>query len=324
MPPMCMFTSDDSGFPNEFHYTHYVQRAIHHVGLIIIEATAVSREGRITATDLGIWNDDFIEPFKRIVDDCHKYGAKVALQIAHAGRKCDIESETTLAPSAIDIDDRYQMPIEMTKEHINQFVTNMKNAAIRADAAGFDAVEIHGAHGYLINQFLSPITNHRSDEYGGSALNRGRLLKEVVEGVRSVFPKNKAVIVRISAEEYCENGLHPEDLAEVLNSIDSTLIDAVDVSTGGVILADITPFPGYQTKPAETIKALTPYPTISGGMVYDPQVANEIIANHRADFVFVGRGLLHDSAWVIKAQKTLKQPQQWPKPYERALTNLDI
>jgi NADPH2 dehydrogenase len=324
MPPMCMFISDEKGFPNEFHYTHYVSRAIHQVGLIVVEATAVSPEGRISATDLGIWDDAFIEPFKRIVDDCHKYGAKIILQIAHAGRKCEAAGETPIAPSAIKLDDRYPAPEEMTGEKIAAFVEQMRAAAKRAVAAGFDGVEIHGAHGYLINQFLSPVTNRRTDEYGGSPENRVRVLKQVAAAVREVMPPEKALVVRISAEEYCEEGLHPEDLAEMLNMLPPGQVDAIHVSTGGLVAANIQIFPGYQTKPAEAIKALTGCTTISGGLIYDPVLANEIVANHRADFVFVGRGLLNDAAWVIKAQKVLGHEPQWPRPYAGALSKMNF
>ncbi len=324
MPPMCMFCADSQGRPTEFHYTHYVTRAIHQVGLIIVEATGVSPEGRITDRDLGIWEDAQIAPLQQIVDDCHKYGAQVLLQIAHAGRKCDVATETAIAPSAIQLDDRYPVPHAMTRDEIKAFVGKMQAAAQRAMHAGFDGVEIHAAHGYLINQFLSPVTNQRTDEYGGSGENRVRLLREVVAAVDAVLPEEKALAVRISAEEYHPQGLHPEDLAAMLKMLPEGQVDVIDVSTGGLVSAALAIYPGYQTLPAETIRSLTAYPVITGGMLYDPILANETIANGRADFVFVGRGLLHDAAWVVKAQRTLGQEAQWPQPYRGALSKLDI
>lgn len=320
MPPMCMFAANQDGFPNEFHYAHYVSRAIHQVGLIIVEATGVSPEGRITDTDLGVWSDDHIEPLKDIVDACHKFGAKVLLQIAHAGRKCEVPGVTPLSASAIQVDDRYPTPHEMSSEEIKKFVEQMTSAAERSVKAGFDGVEIHAAHGYLINQFLSPVTNHRTDEYGGSVANRSRVLREVVAAVNAALPEDKTLCVRISAEEYHPEGLHPEDLAAVINLIPDGQVDAIHVSTGGLVNAHIAVFPGYQVPPAEKIKALTSLPVITGGMVHDPALANEIIANGRGDFVFIGRGLLYDAAWVQKAQKALGHEAQWPEPYAGALS----
>jgi len=324
MPPMCMFAADETGMPNEFHYVHYVNRAMHQVGLVIVEATGVAPEGRITDADLGIWDDAFIPPFQRMVDECHRYGAKVLLQIAHAGRKCEVPDVTPLAPSAVKLDDRYAVPHAMTLSDIQSFIDQMQTAARRADQAGFDGVEIHAAHGYLLNQFLSPITNQRSDAYGGSSENRTRLLREVVEAVDAALPADKALVVRVSAEEYLEDGLHPQKVAEMLSRIPSGMIDAVDVSSGGLVSVSFPIYPGYQVKFAETIRALTGLPVITGGLIYDPLLANEIIANERAEFVFVGRGLLYDAAWVIKAQKRLGFDQTWPKPYQGALGRMNI
>jgi NADPH2 dehydrogenase len=320
MPPMCMFAADQDGFPNEFHYAHYVSRAIHQVGLIIVEATGVSPEGRITDSDLGVWSDNHIEPLKHIVGTCHQFDARVLLQLAHAGRKCEVPGVTPLSASAIQVDDRYPIPHEMSIEEIKNFVGQMASAAERAVKAGFDGVEIHAAHGYLINQFLSPVTNHRTDEYGGSVENRSRLMREVVGAVNDVLPEDKALCVRVSGEEYLPEGLHPEDLSEMINLIPEGQVDAIHVSSGGLVNVHIAVFPGYQVPPAEKIKALTSLPVITGGMIHSPALANEIIANGRADFVFVGRGLLYDAAWVVKAQKTLGHEPQWPKPYAAALS----
>lgn len=324
MPPMCMFAADETGTPNEFHYVHYINRAMHHVGLVIVEATGVAPEGRITDADLGIWEDAFIPSFQRMVDECHCYGAKVLLQIAHAGRKCEVPGVTPLAPSAVKLDDRYPVPHAMTLAEIQALIGQMQAAARRADQAGFDGVEIHAAHGYLLNQFLSPITNQRTDAYGGSLENRARLLREVVAAVDAELPAGKALVVRVSAEEYLDEGLHPQDVAQMLNGIPSGMIDAVDVSSGGLVSVSFPIYPGYQVQFAETVRAMTELPVVTGGLIYDPILANEIIANDRAEFVFVGRGLLYDAAWVIKAQKRLGFDQTWPKPYQGALGRMNI
>jgi NADPH2 dehydrogenase len=224
----------------------------------------------------------------------------------------------------VKLDDRYPLPHAMTIAEIQEFVEQMQAAARRADQAGFDGVEIHAAHGYLINQFLSSITNQRTDPYGGSAENRSRVLREIVAAVEAVLPAEKALNVRVSAEEYLSEGLHPQDVAAMLNQIPSGIVDAINVSSGGLAAADFPVFPGYQVRLAEAIHSLTGLPVMAGGLIYDPILANEIVANGRADFVFVGRGLLHDAAWVINAQRRLGHEQTWPKPYQGALARMNF
>jgi len=253
MAPMCMYSSDDKGVIKDFHLVHYGARAIGGVGLIILEATAVEKRGRISANDLGIWSDEQIAPLGKLVDLIHKFGGKVGVQLGHAGRKCGVETEEAICPTSIAFSEKYKTPLEMTKEDIRQTIKAFAKGAKRADKAGFDAIEIHGAHGYLINQFLSPLTNHREDQYGGSLENRSRFLKEIIQEIRQHWPKEKPVILRISAEEYHEDGNKCEDLGKIINLVKEYGIDLINVSSGGVVLTKVNTYPGYQLKLAEKI-----------------------------------------------------------------------
>lgn len=317
MAPMCMYTADDDGKAKEWHLLHYASRAVGGVGLIIQEATAVEPRGRISANDLGIWDDSHIEGLKKIVDTCRSYGAKVGIQLGHAGRKCEAENERIVAPSAIAFSDEYRVPHEITKEEIDEVVESFKIAAKRCVEIGYDVLEIHGAHGYLINEFLSPLTNKRTDEYGGSKENRARFLKSVVRGVREVWPAEKPIILRVSAEDYGDGGNHPEDLADLINLVKDEGIDIIDVSSGGVISVAPNVFQGYQVKFAEKIKEKTNLPVIAGGLIIEPHMAEEILQNRRADLIFLGRGLLRNPYWPLNADYELSNIAIWPKQYER-------
>ncbi|NLY76884.1 MAG: NADPH dehydrogenase NamA [Tissierellia bacterium] len=318
MPPMCMYSTDDRGYANDWHYVHYATRAVGGTGLIIVEATAVEKRGRITDSDLGIWDDSHIEGLSKIVNLCKKYGAKVAIQLGHAGRKCEVEAENIIAPSPIAYNRNYKVPKEMSYEDINTVIQAFKEGARRAHLAGFDAIEIHAAHGYLINQFLSPLSNKRTDEYGGSVENRARILKEVIREVRKVWSENKPLIVRVSAEDYVEEGNHPEVLAEILNLVKDEGVDIVNVSSGAVAPARIKVYPGYQVKFAEVIKEKTNLTVIAGGLISEPEMAEEILANNRADLVFLGRELLRNPYWPLQAAKKLGYDIDWPVQYERS------
>ncbi len=318
MPPMCTYSTDDQGRANDWHFVHYVTRAVGGVGLIIIEATGVERRGRITDTDLGLWEDGQVEGLKRIVTECQKYGAKVAIQLGHAGRKCSIPSEDLIAPSALPFDENYKTPRAMTKEDIRTVTESFRQAAFRVEQAGFDALEIHAAHGFLLSEFLSPLANRREDEYGGSHENRARFLKEVITAIRAVWPQEKPLIVRVSAEDYVSGGNHPEDLAKMINLVKSAGVDVVHVSSGAVVPAKINTYPGYQVKYAEIIKTMTGLPVIAGGLITSPFMAEEIIQNERADLVFLGRELLRNPYWPLQAAKELGQEIKWPFQYERS------
>ncbi|QUH19784.1 NADPH dehydrogenase NamA [Alkaliphilus sp. B6464] len=318
MAPMCQYSADEDGNVDNWHIIHYASRAIGGVGLIIIEATAVEPRGRISANDLGIWKDEHVNGLKRIVEECKKHGAKVGIQLAHAGRKCSVASENIVAPSAIPFSEDYKTPIELTQDEIQNIIESFKMGARRSLEAGFDIIEIHGAHGYLINEFLSPLSNHRTDKYGGSLENRARFLKEILQGVREVWPRELPIILRVSAEDYVTNGNHPEDLANIINLLREYEVDIVNVSSGAVVPAEIKAYPGYQVPFAEVIKKETGLPTIAGGLITNPLMAEEILRNNRSDLVFFGRELLRNPYWPLHAAKEVRDNIKWPMQYERS------
>ena len=313
MAPMCMYASDDKGFVNLFHQTHYPTRAFGGVGLIIQEATAVTRNGRITERDLGIWSDDHIPGLKTLVDKVHEAGALMGIQLGHAGRKCGAKGEEVIvAPSAIAYSDQYLTPKALTIEEIQTLVQSFKQAAIRADRAGYDLIELHGAHGYLINQFISPLTNHREDAYGGTLEKRARFLVEVVKAVREVW--NKPLTVRISAVEFASGGHEINDTLQVLALIRDK-IDGVNISAGGVVSVRPNVFKGYQIPYAEAIKNAG-YKVIGGGFIREPEFIEEILQENKVDFVFLGRELLLNPFFVLQIAKK-HAPEHMHKSYER-------
>ena len=321
MPPMCMYCADNEGYPNDFHYTHYSARAIGGVAAIIVEATGVEPRGRISDKDLGIWDDSHIEGLRKISDNIKKYGAASGIQLGHAGRKCSVLTDDVIAPSAIHFDENdksLKTPREMNKEDIKNVVESFKDAARRADEAGFDFIEIHGAHGYLISEFLSPLSNKRNDEYGGSIENRVRLLKEIILKIKEVWPEDKAIALRVSAEDYAEGGNTKKEMAEIISLVKNFGIDIVDVSTGGVVLAKINVYPGYQVPAGEYIKMKSDMPVIVGGLIATGDEGTEIIESNRADLVFIGRALLRDPNWVLNQAKNRGIKLDYmPKQYER-------
>lgn len=318
MAPMCMYSAKEDGLVTDWHFVHYVTRAVGGVGLVMLEATAVEPEGRITANDLGIWSDDHIEGLKRIVDGIHQAGAKAAIQLAHAGRKSTVKGMPSYAPTALAYDDTYKMPNEMTHEDIKRSVNAFKEAVIRANQAGFDVIELHASHGYLINEFLSPLTNKRQDDFGGSLENRSRFLGDIIEASRAVWPEDKPIFVRVTAEDYDEAGNHPETLAKIIKTLKEKGIDMVNVSSGGLIPVVPKAYPGYQVKMAEIIKTMAEIPVVAGGLITQAEMAEEILRNGRADMVFLGRELLRNPYWVLDAAKAVHDTVKWPEQYERA------
>jgi NADPH2 dehydrogenase len=315
MAPMCMYSShNEDGMVQNWHRTHYTSRAVGQVGLIILEATAVTSQGRISPQDLGIWSDDHIEGLQELVELMNEHGAKTGIQISHAGRKAELEGEI-LAPSAIAFNERYQTPKEMTKEDIADTVEAFKQGAVRAAKAGFDVIEIHGAHGYLINQFLSPLSNKRTDEYGGAPENRYRLLRQVIDAVKEVW--EGPLFVRVSAHDYHQDGLTPEDYIIFARWMKEQGVDLVDVSSGAVVPAQINVYPGYQVKYSESIKNGAEIPTGAVGLITSPLHAEEILSNERADLVFLARELLRDPYWPRRAAKELGVEIEAPKQYKR-------
>ncbi|WP_264738482.1 NADPH dehydrogenase NamA [Cytobacillus firmus] len=315
MAPMCMYSShNEDGMVENWHRTHYTSRAVGQVGLIILEATAVTPQGRISPQDLGIWSDDHIAGLRELTGLMKEHGASAGIQLAHAGRKATVEGEI-LAPSAIAFNEKMKTPKEMTKEEVSETVEAFKRGAERAKKAGFEVIEIHAAHGYLINEFLSPLSNKRSDEYGGSAENRYRFLREVIEAVKTVW--DGPLFVRVSAHDYHDEGLTAEDYAEMGKWMKEQGVDLIDVSSGAVVPARINSYPGYQVKFSETIKEGANIQTGAVGLITSGLQAEEILQNGRADLIFIARELLRDPYWPRTAAKELGASIEPPKQYER-------
>lgn len=315
MAPMCMYSShNEDGKVENWHRTHYTTRAVGGVGLIIIEATAVTAQGRISQQDLGIWNDEQVEGLRELTSLMKENGAVSGIQLAHAGRKAVIDGDI-IAPSPLAFNDQMKQPLEMSKEDIVETVDAFRKGAERAKQAGFDVIEIHAAHGYLINQFLSPLSNKRTDEYGGSAENRYRFLKEIMEAVNTVW--DGPLLVRISASDYHEEGLKPEDYVTFCTWLKEQGADLIDVSSGAVVPARIHSYPGYQVKFAETVKNGANIATGAVGLITTGIQAEEILQNERADMIFIARELLRDPYWPRTAAKELGAEIETPKQYER-------
>ncbi|EQB36036.1 MULTISPECIES: NADPH dehydrogenase NamA [Virgibacillus] len=316
MSPMCMYScTAEDGKITPFHITHYTSRAIGQVGLIMLEASAVQKEGRISPYDLGIWDDHHIKGLKDLNATLHSYGTKTAIQLAHAGRKAELPT-SIFAPSNIAFNENYQQPIEMSLKAIHQTIDAFKQAARRASEADFDIIEIHGAHGYLINQFLSPLTNQRNDEYGGSVKNRYRFLKEIISSIKTVW--QGPIFVRISTDEYHSKGNTLDEILYFTEQLKQDGVELIDCSSGGVVPAKIKTFPGYQLTRCERIKQQIGIYTGAVGLITTGIQAEEILQNDRADLVFIGRALLRNPYWAKEAADQLGDNIDPPKQYVRA------
>jgi 2,4-dienoyl-CoA reductase-like NADH-dependent reductase (Old Yellow Enzyme family) len=331
--PMCQYSSQD-GFASDWHLVHLGSRAVGGAGLVFTEATAVSPEGRITPDDLGIWKDEQVAGLQRIVRFIHEQGCEAGIQLAHAGRKASMRSPwkgntlipeneggwQIVGPSALSFREDYGMPRELTKEGIRKVVVDFGAAAHRALQAGFRVAEIHAAHGYLINEFLSPLSNHRQDEYGGSFTNRTRLLREVVEEVRAIWPSNYPLFVRISSTDWMEGGWQEENSVQLAVLLKDIGVDVIDCSSGGLAAAATVPVaPSYQVPFAESIRAKTGILTGAVGMITDAVQAESIIATGQADLVFLAREMLRDPYFPLRAARELANKEMhWPVQYERA------
>ncbi|WP_144624751.1 NADPH dehydrogenase NamA [Bacillus velezensis] len=316
MAPMCMYSSHEKdGKLQPFHMAHYISRAIGQVGLIIVEATAVNPQGRISDQDLGIWSDDHIEGFAKLTEQVKAQGSKIGIQLAHAGRKAELEGDI-YAPSAIPFDEQSKTPAEMTTEQIKETIQEFKQAAARAKKAGFDIIELHAAHGYLMHEFLSPLSNHRTDEYGGSHENRYRFLGETIEAVKEVW--DGPLFVRISASDYTDKGLDIADHIGFAKWMKEQGVDLIDCSSGALVQADINVFPGYQVSFAEKIREQAEIATGAVGLITTGTMAEEILQNNRADLIFVARELLRDPHFARSAAKQLNTEIPSPVQYDRA------
>jgi 2,4-dienoyl-CoA reductase-like NADH-dependent reductase (Old Yellow Enzyme family) len=331
--PMCQYSSED-GYANEWHLVHLGSRAVGGAGLVLTEATAVLPEGRISPQDLGIWADGHIEMLGRIVSFIHEHGSIAGMQLAHAGRKASTrrpwegqgtvpESEggwkKVVAPSALAFTDTYPMPQALTTDGIQEVVAAFAAAARRACQAGFRVLEIHAAHGYLIHEFLSPVSNRREDNYGGSFENRTRLCREVVAAVRSAWPKELPLFVRISTTDWIDGGWDIDESVKLAGALKTMGVDLIDCSSGGnVPHAQIPVGPGYQTAFAERIRREAGIMTGALGMITSPVQAEHIIRTEQADAVIMAREFLRDPYWALRAARELEQPIAWPVQYLRA------
>jgi NADPH2 dehydrogenase len=316
MSPMCMYSCfAEDGQVTSFHKTHYTSRAAGQVGLVIVEASAVTEQGRISPQDLGIWSDDQLPGLRELTRLVHEQGSKIGIQLAHAGRKAILDGDI-LAPSAIPFNDQMKVPIEMDQEQIDQTIDAFKKAAKRAINAGFNVIELHAAHGYLINEFLSPLTNHRKDQYGGDRDARFLFLKQVINGVRSIW--DGPLFVRISANEYHPEGNSITDFIYYADLMKQLGVDLIDCSSGAVVPATYKMFSGYQVEYAEQIRKHANIPTGAVGLITDAAQANQILLNEQADLVFLARELLRNPYWPSYAAKQLNISIPSPKQYARA------
>ncbi|WP_339314530.1 NADH:flavin oxidoreductase/NADH oxidase [Paenibacillus sp. FSL R10-2734] len=320
MPPMCQYSVDkEDGIPNDWHYVHYVSRAVGGTGFIIVEMTGVHPDGRITNRDTGIWSDTQIAAYRKLTDGVHTYGSKIAVQLGHAGRKA-VDAEPPVAPSAIPFDANSKTPHALSKEEISEIIEAFREGARRAVEADFDTVEIHGAHGYLIHQFHSPLTNIRKDEYGQDPALFG---EQVVRAVREVVPVDMPLIMRISAKEYVEGGYDNAYALNICRRYKDAGVDIFHVSSGGEgpIGSNGGPNagPAYQVDLAEFIRSGLQVPVIAVGRLESYTEAQSIVAEERAELVAVGRGMLSDPYWALHAEEALGGVRNVPKPYERGI-----
>ena len=330
---MCQYSSND-GIPTDWHLVHLGSRAVGGAGIVFTEATAVSQEGRISPDDAGIWNDVQVNAYKKITSFIKSQKSVPGIQLAHAGRKASTFSPwkgngkvsvenggwQTLAPSAIQFGDDYPSPKEMDYKDIKVIIDQFREAAKRSIDAGFDIIELHFAHGYLVHEFLSPISNHRTDNYGGSLENRCRFAIEIVKSVREVIPDATPLFVRISASDWVEGGWDIDQSVQLAKWLKDIVVDLIDCSSGGnVSNAKIPAGPGYQIPFSQRIKKEANILTGGVGFITTAEQAEQIIKADQADFVFLAREMLRDPYWALHAAKKLNvELDNFPKQYLRA------
>lgn len=335
VPPMCQYSVQDwDGVATEWHLVHYGSMARGGVGAIIVEATAVVPEGRISPADLGLWKEEQRDSLVPIINFVHSQGAAIGIQLAHAGRKASVWPEwgfdqkgsmavadggwQTVAPLAVAFQGLAE-PRALTTEEIAEIVRAFAKAARRAVDAGLDFIELHAAHGYLLHEFLSPLSNQRGDEYGGNPENRARFLLEVVDAVREEVGEDYPVLVRLSATDWTEGGITADDTVRLVDCLKDHGVDLVDVSTGGNVVAPIPAGPGYQVKFAEEVRKQTGIPTAAVGVINDPLQAEQILASGQADVVLIGRETMRDPNFALHAARALRYRVDYvPPQYRRA------
>jgi 2,4-dienoyl-CoA reductase-like NADH-dependent reductase (Old Yellow Enzyme family) len=333
MSPMCQYSAVE-GMANDWHLVHLGSRAVGGVALVMVEATAVARDGRISPADMGLWRDEQIEPLARIARFVHSQGAVAGIQLAHAGRKASrdvpwkaggrLESSAggwpVVAPSSIPFNETDPPSLPLDAARIEEVIRHFEAAARRAIAAGFRLIEIHAAHGYLLHEFLSPLSNRRTDRYGGSLENRARLLLEVAARLRALLPSELPLFVRISATDWVEGGWDIEQSVQLAKWLKARSVDLIDVSSGGTLpKANIPLAAGYQVPFARRIRDEAAIMTGAVGLITEPKLADEIITGGCADLVFLARELLREPYWAHKAQHDLQEEPAWPIQYGYAV-----
>ncbi|MCM3357234.1 MULTISPECIES: NADH:flavin oxidoreductase/NADH oxidase [unclassified Psychrobacillus] len=319
MAPMCQYSVEaKDGTPNDWHFVHYVSRAVGGTGLIIVEMTDVEPDGRITDYDLGLWSDEQIPAYARIVEEVHKHDAKIGIQIAHAGRKAtDAKQPVSSSNIPVESDGTWKEPRPLTIDEINEMVNKYKEAARRAVEAGFDTIELHGAHGYLIHQFHSPSINNRTDEYGKDYAKFG---VEVIRAVKSVIPEDMPLLFRISAIEYIDGGYGLEHSLEIAKQYKEAGVDVFHVSSGGEANpGKVKPAntPGYQVPFARAYKQALDLPVIAVGILEEPVLAEKTLAEEDIELIAIGRGMLKDPYWALHTEEVLDGKANVPKAYKR-------
>lgn len=315
MSPMCQYSvSAKDGTPNEWHYVHYISRAVGGAGLVMMEMTDVVPDGRITVYDLGIWDDAQIPAYRRIVDQVHEYGAKIGIQIAHAGRKAESAELLPSAPSAIAFSDKYRVPHAMTRDEVRAIVHAFSEAARRAVEAGVDTLELHGAHGYLIHQFMSPLSNQRDDEYGEPT----RFGVEVIEAVKAAMPSDMPLMMRLSATEYTDQGYNFGQLLEMAKVFGEHGVDMFDISTGGNAPVRVREYPGHQASYAIGVKKALGVPVAAVGRLEGFDLASSLVESGDVDMVAIARGMLKDPYWANAAALHFSSKVQVPSQYFRS------
>jgi 2,4-dienoyl-CoA reductase-like NADH-dependent reductase (Old Yellow Enzyme family) len=330
--PMCQYSSTE-GMPDDWHLVHLGARATGGAGLVLTEATAVTAEGRISPRDAGIWNDEQADAWSRVTSFVRAQGAVPGVQLAHAGRKASTQVPwlgrssvdpadggwQTVAPSPVAFGD-YRTPKELSEADVAAVVGAFAAAAVRADEAGFEVAELHAAHGYLLHQFLSPLSNHRVDGYGGDFAGRVRAVLEVVDAVRAVWPERKPLFVRLSATDWVDGGWSLEETVELSRLFVGRGVDLVDVSSGGLAPEQqIVAGPGYQVPFARAVREGSGLPTAAVGLITEPQQAEQVLAEGSADAVLLARAILRDPMWPLRAAHELGVDVAWPPQYERAV-----
>jgi 2,4-dienoyl-CoA reductase-like NADH-dependent reductase (Old Yellow Enzyme family) len=332
IPPMCQYSARN-GMATDWHFVHYASRAVGGAGLMILEATAVAPEGRISRGDLGLWEDAQIEPLQGIVRFAQSQGCATAIQLAHAGRKAGVglgwEAQqslsaadggwNTLAPSAVSFGEGYAVPQALDEDGIRRIVGQFAAGARRARQADFQIIEIHAAHGYLLHQFLSPLANQRTDRYGGSFENRTRIVHEVVAAVRAEWPEDRPLLIRLSATDWMAGGWTADETVALCRSLGPEGVDLVDVSTGGMVPTAVPPVgPGFQTTYAERVRTEAGIPAAAVGLITSPAQADHVVRSGQADLVLLGREILRNPYWPLSAAQALGQVTDWPAQYLRA------